>query len=620
MFSLPRTRARSRIRSISAALLLAAVSSAAASSAAASPGYQPDPLSIALGAEFPHGVAIDQVSQSIYVAELSTDGANSAHGQIEQFTGSGVPTANSPFVTGGPNDYFTGVAVNPVTQGIYAYQAQLSTPIGIKGISQMDIFSSTGAPGGSFAPSNSTAPQLAADAAGRVYFPNDSTATVQVFDSSGTLKESISCAACTGGPFGKLTGVALDSAGNLYAVDINGGGRVVKFKPSGGSFAYDSVLQSGEGAVAVGVDPSGDDVFVGDLDGNTYHVMAYDSTGAQFDDFGGEVISEPPGPPFGPETSGQIAANATTHKVYVSDLKADKVWIFDRVASIPAPTATTAAPTSLGQLGATLKATVNPKGHGLRDCHFEYTDAADFQVNEFANATSVPCSPKPYGSTSVPAQARLDGLAPATAYDYRIAVTSNGGSAKGTAQAFETLPPLAPTVITGSASLVTKTSATIAGSVNAHGGPISNCRLQYTDEASFQKNGFADATSNACVPKPEGTTSVPVSAKLTGLVAGTSYRFRVIATNNSGTAEATDNTFATQAETCATNPALCPAPPPEETPAAAVLPSPVLQLPAPPAAPQAKPLKCRKGFKKKRVHGKPKCVKIKKKQASRHAG
>ena len=55
------------------------------------------------------------------------------------------------------------------------------------------------------------------------------------------------------------------------------------------------------------------------------------------------------------------------------------------------------------------------------------------------------------------------GLAPATAYDYRIAVTSNGGSAKGTAQAFETLPPLAPTVTTGSASLVTKTSATIAG-------------------------------------------------------------------------------------------------------------------------------------------------------------
>jgi hypothetical protein len=615
MFSLPRTRARSRIRSISAVLLLTAVSSATTGSAAASPGYQPDPLSIALGGEYPHGIAIDQVSQDLYVAELTTDAPNLGHGQIEQLTGSGVPTANSPFVTGA-KDIFTGVAVNPVTQGIYSYQTQLSTPIGILGISQMNIFSSTGSPGGSFTPSKSTAPQLASDAAGRVYFPNDSTATVQVFDSGGTLKESISCAVCAGGPFGMLTGVALDSAGNLYAVDLNGGGRVVKFKPSGGSFAYNSVLQSGEGAVAVGVDPSDDDVFVGDLDNDIYHVVAYDSAGAQFDDFGGGVIG---GPPFGIETSGQIAANATTHKVYVSDPQAQKVWIFDRIASIPAPTATTAAPTSVGQLGATLKATVNPNGHGLRDCHFEYTDAADFQANEFANATSVPCSPKPYGSTSVPAQARLDGLTPATAYDYRIAIASNGGSAKGTAQAFETLPPLPPTVTTGSASLVTTTSATIAGSVNAHGGPISNCRLQHTDETSFQEDGFSGAASNTCVPNPDGTTAVSVSAKLTGLVAGTSYRFRVIATNNSGTAEATDNAFATQAETCATNPALCPAPPPEETPAAAVLPSPVSQLPGP-SNPQAKPLKCRKGFKKKRVHGKPKCVKIKKKKANHHAG
>jgi hypothetical protein len=615
MFSLPLARARSCIRSISAALLLAAISSAAASSAAASPGYQPDPLSITLAAEAAHGVAIDQVSQNIYVTQLTTDAPNFANGQIEQFTGSGVPTANSPFVTGG-EDRFTGVVVNPVTQGIYAYQTQLDTPFGIKGISKMNIFSSTGTPGGSFSPSNSTGPQLAADAAGRVYFPNDSTATVQVFDSSGTLKDSISCSACAGGPFGKLTGVALDSAGNLYAVDINGGGRVVKFKPSGGSFVYDSVLQSGEGAVAVGVDPSSDDVFVGDLDNGTYHVVAYDSTGAQFDDFGGGIFS---GLLAGPETAGQIAANATTHKVYVSDPKAKKVLIFDRVASIPAPTAATAAPTSLGQLGATLKATVNPKGHGLRDCHFEYTDAADFQVNEFTNATSASCSPKPYGSTSVPAQARLDGLAPATAYDYRIAITSNGGSAQGTAQAFETLPPLAPTLTTDSASLVTMTSATIAGSVNAHGGPISDCRLQYTDEASFQNDGFTGAVSKTCAPKPEGTTSAPVSAKLSGLVAGASYRFRVIATNNSGTAEATDKTFVTQAETCATNPALCPAPPSKETPAAAVLLAPVLQSPAPPA-PSAKPLKCRKGFKKKRVHGKPKCVKIKKKQANRRVG
>jgi hypothetical protein len=37
----------------------------------------------------------------------------------------------------------------------------------------------------------------------------------------------------------------------------------------------------------------------------------------------------------------------------------------------------------------------------------------------------------------------------------------------------------------------------------------------------------------------------------------------------------------------------------------------VIPLPAP-SAPVKKPLKCHKGFKKKTVHGKPKCIKVKK--------
>lgn len=604
MFSLPRTHARS----ISAALLAVVISAVAASSARAGPGYALDPGSIALATEFGHSIAIDQVSQNLYVTELTTDLSSGAHGQIEQFNSAGIPTANSPFVTGG-SDYFAGVAVNPVTQGIYAAQVQLSTPQGPKGVSQINTFSSAGTPGTSFSPSKSTAPQIAADSAGRVYYPNDSTGTVQVFDSAGALKDSIACTGCPGGAFGKLTVVALDSAGSLYAVDIGQGGRVIKFKPSGGSFAYDSVLQSGEGAVAVGVDPSSNDIFVGDLDGSTYHVVAYDSSGAQFDDFGGGVVG---GGPYGPETAGQIAANATTHKVYVSDPSAKKIWIFNRVASIPAPTAATAAASSLGQLEATLNASVNPKGHGLRDCHFEYTDHADFQLNGFANATSIPCSAKPYGSTSAVALARVDGLTPATDYDYRIAVTSNGGNAEGAAQAFETLPPLPPTATIGSASVITMTSATLAGTVNAHGGAVSDCHFEYTNETDFQKNGFASAVSKECLPYPDGTTNMPVSAKATPLTAGTSYRFRVVATNNSGTAEAADNTFGTQAETCATNPTLCPLPPPKETPAGPALPAPIVQ-PLPTPTP-AKPLKCRKGFRKKTVHGKAKCVKVKKRK------
>jgi hypothetical protein len=580
----------------------------AAGPATAGPGYELDSVkpSIALAGEGPHGVAIDQSNGTIYVTELTTDLQKESSGQIEQFNSSGFATAGSPFVTGG-TDFFTGVAVNPVTQGIYAYQTQLSTPSGLKGVSRMNTFSSAGVAGASFNPAKSTGPQLAADAAGRVYFPNDGSGTVQVFSASGTLESSISCTSCPGGGFVKPLGVALDSSGNLYVVDIAGKGQVIKFKTSGGSYVYDSVLQSGEGAVAVGVDPGSGDVFVGDYGGGGYHVVAYDSSGTQFDDFGGGTVGPPP---FGIETAGQIAANATTHKVYVSDPSSSKLWIFDRVTSIPAPTASTSAASSPGQLDVTLNATVNPQGHGLRACRFEYIDHADFLVNGFAAAASMPCPSKPVGSSSVAISAHVAGLTPATSYDYRIAVTSNGGSAEGTAQTFETLPPLAPTNTTGSASAITQTTATLAGSVNPHGGPVSNCHFEYTNEADFQANAFTHAVAAPCVPILTGTVSKAVLAKVSGLAANTKYRFRLVATNNSGTSQATDEAFTTLADTCATNPALCP-PPAEEKHETIMTPPIVIPLPAP-SAPVKKPLKCHKGFKKKTVHGKPKCIKVKK--------
>lgn len=607
--------ARFSVRSAMLAPLLVVAMAISASSASAGPGYELDPVkpSIALDAEGPRGLAIDQVSQKLYVTELTTNQSSGGHGLVEQFDATGVPTANSPFVTGG-SDFFTGVAVNPVSQGIYAYQIELTTPFGNVGSPLMNTFSSTGAPGVSFVPVKSKAPQLAADASGRVYLPNDGTGTVQIFSSTGTLESSVSCAGCPGGPFSEPVSVALDSAANLYVVDLANDGRVIKFKLSSGSYVYDSTLQSGLGAAAVGVDPVSDDVFVGNLEEGTYHVLAYDSSGAQFDDFGGGTFASPL---FGAIGAGQIAVNATTRKLYVADSGGNTVWVFNRVASIPAPTATTTSATSLGQLRALLNATVNPKGHGLSDCHFDYTDHADFQVNGFANATTVACEPEPLGSANTTTSLVVTGLAPATDYDYRIVVTSNGGSAEGDAQPFETLPALSPSVSAGSASAITQTKATIAGSVNPHGGDVSDCHFDYTDDADFQVNGFTAADSAECMFTPEGTTSSPVSAKITGLTADTDYRFRVVATNNSGTGEGGGGTFATPADTCATKPSLCPTLP--ETPKTPSTPPstgqpPVVTPPAPP--PPAKPLKCRKGFKKKRVHGKAKCVKIKKKRTS----
>src|SRR5262249_20079618 len=154
----------------------------------------------------------------------------------------------------------------------------------------------------------------------------------------------------------------------------------------------------------------------------------------------------------------------------------------------------------VGQIGATLNATVNAKGHVLGKCEFEYTDDADFQANGFANATSVPCPNLVGEPEAVSVSAQASSLATATKYDFHVVVASNGGSTESATQPFEPLPPLAPDVKAGDPSSVTQTGATLTGSVNAHGGTISNCHFEYTDEASFQTNGFTTATSKICSP------------------------------------------------------------------------------------------------------------------------
>jgi hypothetical protein len=593
----------------SLALVLSAIVAMAlsASSAWAGPGYRLDSVksSIALGAEIPVGIAIDQSSQVIYVAEASRDLFNIQPGQIEQLSSSGTPTASSPFGTSG-QDFFVSVAVNPVSHDIYAYQIEGSTPQGQKGTSKVSVFSSSGALGTSFSPANAQAESLAADATGRLFFPNNAAGSVQIYSSSGTLEGSVTCGGCPGGSFVTPQSVAFNSAGKLYVVDSASGGRVLKFSPSGGTYVYESTLQSGAGAVAVGVDGSSDDVFVGDLVSGKYHVVAFDSAGVPFDDFGAGQVSQSQIE----AASGQLAANATTHKVYLSNPGGNNLRVFERIGAIPAPTASIAAPTPVGQVEATLRATVNPKGHVLTSCGFDYTDHADFLANGYDNAKTAPCPAVVGDEGSVSISASVKGLDTATSYDYRVQIESFGGSAESGSQSFQTLPPLPPEATTTTATSLTKTTATLGGTVNPKGGTVSNCHFEYVTEAGFQSNGFTGAASKVCLLAPSGNVASSVSAKATGLPAGTAYRFRVVATNNSGTTQAVDKTFATVAETCAENPALCPPPETPQSPSSPTPTTPAVVIPPP--APQPKPLKCRKGFKKKKVRGKLKCVKVKK--------
>jgi len=95
----------------------------------------------------------------------------------------------------------------------------------------------------------------------------------------------------------------------------------------------------------------------------------------------------------------------------------------------------------------------------------------------------------------------------------------------------------APTTTTGGATAVTDTQAALAGTVNPQG-QLTSYAFQYgTTTAYGQQTSLTSAGS--------GTADTPVRADLAGLTAGTTYHYRVIATNNDGTTVGADRTFRT---------------------------------------------------------------------------
>jgi uncharacterized repeat protein (TIGR01451 family) len=98
-------------------------------------------------------------------------------------------------------------------------------------------------------------------------------------------------------------------------------------------------------------------------------------------------------------------------------------------------------------------------------------------------------------------------------------------------------PVAAPTAITGTANAIGSTSATLNGAVNPNGRPTT-VQFQYGTNSSYDSVAFLAGTV-------AGVTAQGVSASITGLLAGTTYHFRVTATNVLGSSSGLDQTFAT---------------------------------------------------------------------------
>ena len=204
-----------------------------------------------------------------------------------------------------------------------------------------------------------------------------------------------------------------------------------------------------------------------------------------------------------------------------------------RTIGVGIPTIERAAATDLGPATATLNGRVNPNGAALSSCTFEYGTSTSY--GQTASCRDV-------GAVNTPesVSAAIGGLSPNTVYHYLLLAKNANGEAKGEDGTFTTTKALAPTVQTKAASEVTSSSVRLNGTVNPKGSNVTSCVFEYGTTTSYGK-------TIGCATSPgSGIEGVMVDGQIgSGLAAGTTYHYRISATNSSGTSKGGDVTFKT---------------------------------------------------------------------------
>jgi hypothetical protein len=110
--------------------------------------------------------------------------------------------------------------------------------------------------------------------------------------------------------------------------------------------------------------------------------------------------------------------------------------------------------------------------------------------------------------------------------------------------------PNPPAATTNAASAIGATTATLNAAVNPNGSPT-QVHYEYGTTALY-----GSATSD--VSAGSGTSAANVPSDLSGLLPGTTYHFRVVATNAGGTTNGSDQTFTTAPASTGTTPGTTP--------------------------------------------------------------
>ncbi len=345
--------------------------------------------------------------------------------------------------------------------------------------------------------------------------------------------------------FPTITGLAVDGVGDLY---VPGAPSVFKLAPNPKEkIGAVNAENNGFGVSGLRIDPASNDLYL-----THYHATEHDGGVEHFsaacnpipnpceatDSFGAGNLNEPRG----------VAINDATGTAYVADTGNSRVAVFNAEPFLPDATASAQA---LSPSTEELKGKADPAGAGpISACHFQYVTDTAFDKEAFADLSSggsVPCAEGQSLSSETEVHAELSGLTYGSEYHYRLLLENAKGQNANIDQTFESLP-LEPSVEGQSASNVNSDTARIHALVNPNGGDATyhtTYQVEYVSQESFEAGEFSGALQSKSIDAGSARTPQAITAQLSSLAADTTYHYRVVAENASGTTKGPARTFTT---------------------------------------------------------------------------
>ncbi len=198
------------------------------------------------------------------------------------------------------------------------------------------------------------------------------------------------------------------------------------------------------------------------------------------------------------------------------------------------PVVTSAAATLVTSTGATLNGSANPNQLTATG-FFRYSTTQPASCNNVfgTRAPSSGGTALGAGTTPVDYSQAITGLTPATTYYYCALASNSAGTGLGTVLSFTT--PAAPLTTTTAATGVSSSDATLNGSANPRLSDATGWfRYDTTNPVTCNDAFGTRAPSSGGTALGAGSTAVPYSESLNGLVSGTTYYFCAIAENAVG--------------------------------------------------------------------------------------